>query len=826
MSESDLPTSQRPPTPPLPPGAGQARSEAKRDKWRHLMPGSGISAGAQRLASLLPLMALLVPSGMMLGGGWLMWRVVWADASAALIRSAEAAAEYGARALNGHAVGAGRVNERLRGLSDDEIIRSEGELHHALQQLVAEMPQAALTYVIDRDGFPLLATNILPVPKDLSLADRDYFQAFSQGQAAGVFVSRQFQSRLDGQLLFSISRPRTGTGNVPPEGSGFDGVIAVSIEPNVLAEGMRRLPAPSDSLALIRNDGYVISRSIGQPAPLERVAPESPFYDIVAGTRTDRVYVSTRTYDGSIALFAVAPVEGFALQATSLRSRAVILAQWRRAMAGYLIIGIPAMSALLWLSLRVRADQMRLRAANAALGRDLQRDADRLDRAARLGLVGTFDFDLRSGVSLRSGEYMALQGLSPEPAVESHADWVRRLHPDDRKRAEAYLLDAISDSSGITEYAQSYRVMNPGVEIRWIAARGEIARGADGRALTMRGAHVDVTPLRETQIALAESDARLRLAQEAVGIGTWEWFPPTRTLNWSTKMIELWGFDPKLGQPDLQEAMARIHPRDRGRVRREMVLAHRAGRLQSEFRIIRPTPHGADETIWIIVRARLLPLEGGPGARLIGVAYDITERKQAEDHARMLAHEVEHRAKNALAVVAALLRVTRADSHEAYVEVLEARVHALAGSMALLGRRNWKGATIQELLDHELAPFGADAAGGGSPVTLSGPEVLVAASVAQPLSMAIHGLTTNAAKYGSLSVPEGRLDISWRVEGGTVFMVWRETGGPAVPAPPGQTGFGSQIITHSFLGPLDGAIECRWESTGLVCDIRFSAGGA
>jgi two-component sensor histidine kinase len=788
---------------------------------RHLFPGSDVSPDEQRIASLLPLMALLVPLGMMVGGGWLMWRAVWADATAELIRTAGATAEYGARALNGYALGASRINERLRGLSDQDITRSEAELHFGLQRFVAEMPQTTLIHVVDRTGHPLLANTVLPVPRETSLADRDYFQAFSQGQASGVFISRQFQSRFDGHLLFSVSRPRTGTGNVLPAGSEFDGVIAVSVDPNVLAQGMRRLPAPTDGVALVRNDGFIISQSSGQPAPLEPIPPESPFHAIVAGTRAERAYRSTRMIDGAAAVFAVAPVEGFAVQATSLRPRAAIVAQWRRSMAGYVIAGVPAMFALLWLSLRVRADQARLRAANAALGRDLQRDADRLDRAARLGLVGTFEFDLQTGVTTRSAEYMALQGLPAQPAVETHADWVQRLHPDDRVRAEADLLEALSDGSGSTEYAQSYRVMYPSGEVRWIAARGEIDRGPDGRALRMRGAHVDVTPLRETQMALAENDARLRLAQEAVGIGTWEWFPPSRTLNWSPKMIELWGFDPAAGQPDLQEAVARIHPQDRGRVRREMALAHRYGRLLSEFRIVHPAAGGAGQTIWVAVRARLLPLEGGPEARLIGVASDISDRKEAEAHARMLAHEVEHRAKNALAVVAALLRVTKADNHEEYVEVLGARVRALAGSMALLGRQNWKGAGIRDLLSHELAPFGGAATGAASPFVLSGPEVMVSAAVAQPLTMAIHEMTTNAAKYGALSVAEGRLEVTWRLEGQTVVMAWRETGGPPVAAPPGRAGFGSQIITHSFMGPLGGGIERQWEPTGLVCDIRF-----
>ena len=203
----------------------------------------------------------------------------------------------------------------------------------------------------------------------------------------------------------------------------------------------------------------------------------------------------------------------------------------------------------------------------------------------------------------------------------------------------------------------------------------------------------------------------------------------------------------------------------------------------------------------------------------MGVAYDVTERKEAEAHSEMLAHEVEHRAKNALAVVAGLVRVTTADSHEEYVAVLEARIQALAGTMALLGRHRWKGASVAELLRHELEPFGADEE--GSRVTLAGPEVLVGPEVAQPLSMALHELATNAAKYGALSTAEGRLDVRWSLRGGEVELRWRETGGPPLEGPPGRTSFGSQIITHSFEGSLGGTISRDWRPEGLACDIRF-----
>jgi PAS domain S-box-containing protein len=134
----------------------------------------------------------------------------------------------------------------------------------------------------------------------------------------------------------------------------------------------------------------------------------------------------------------------------------------------------------------------------------------RLRRAQRIGLVGGFEIDLESGANHRSGEYMALQGGEAVAAIESHADWVRRLHPDDREAAERHFLNAVAPGSGVTEYAQEYRIVTPDGDIRWISARAEIERAPDGRALRMVGAHVDVTALKATEAALERSRAELR----------------------------------------------------------------------------------------------------------------------------------------------------------------------------------------------------------------------------------------------------------------------------------------------------------------------------
>ena len=197
-------------------------------------------------------------------------------------RAAGSAAEYGQRTLETYSLEGGRINDRLAGLSDEAIRLDERRLHEQLQKIPPEAAQTDLSYVLDRGGFPLLSSRLSPVPKDTALKDRDYFQTLSGPAPPPVYVSKTFLGRFDGRLLFTVARPRRETGNLPTP-DGFDGVVLVSVRPVVLADGMRRLLSePTDRMALIREDGFVISTTTGPldaGQPLPQVDPASPFHD-------------------------------------------------------------------------------------------------------------------------------------------------------------------------------------------------------------------------------------------------------------------------------------------------------------------------------------------------------------------------------------------------------------------------------------------------------------------------------------------------------------------------------------------------------------------
>lgn len=214
---------------------------------------------------------------------------------------------------------------------------------------------------------------------------------------------------------------------------------------------------------------------------------------------------------------------------------------------------------------------------------------------------------------------------------------------------------------------------------------------------------------------------------------------------------------------------------------------------------------------------------GGPTGHL-GVTRDVTERRAAEARQALLMRELDHRAKNALAVVHAAVRLTRCREPAEYARAVEGRIAALARAHTLLAEGRWDGAEIGALLRGALAPFGigrwSDNADGGPRLVLSGPSVLLQPAVAQTLALAVHEMATNATKHGALSQPCGRVELHWaEQEGRWLRLSWLERGGPAVAGPPLRRGFGMRMLDAAVRGQLGGLVEWSWRAAGLSCEI-------
>lgn len=196
------------------------------------------------------------------------------------------------------------------------------------------------------------------------------------------------------------------------------------------------------------------------------------------------------------------------------------------------------------------------------------------------------------------------------------------------------------------------------------------------------------------------------------------------------------------------------------------------------------------------------------------ILRDITERNANEDARLMLAREVDHRAKNALAVVQALVALTSAPTTEAFVAAVRGRVAALARAHSLLAQNHWKGADLAHLIKDEIAPYQKP-----GQVVASGPDIMVQPNAVQPISLIVHELATNAVKYGALSSQYGQVDIQWRLlADGRLRLDWCESGGPPTAVPRNQ-GFGSTLINAVGARQLNGEIIVQWPREGIKVTV-------
>lgn len=211
---------------------------------------------------------------------------------------------------------------------------------------------------------------------------------------------------------------------------------------------------------------------------------------------------------------------------------------------------------------------------------------------------------------------------------------------------------------------------------------------------------------------------------------------------------------------------------------------------------------------------RIMMPDGRPG--VVCNFYDLSERLRHEEHIRYLMREVNHRSKNLLTVVTSMARQTAFDgTPRDFIDRFSDRLLGLAASHDLIVQGNWGGVTLRELIKSQLSHLTDDVQ--RSQVCLDGPEFVLSPEAAQGIGMALHELSTNAIKYGALSVAEGAVAITWGVNkaGGEFFIRWREHGGPKV-APPERTGFGQTVIEKMAAISVGGSVDLDYPASGVT----------
>ncbi|MBV9044502.1 MAG: PAS domain-containing protein, partial [Alphaproteobacteria bacterium] len=311
---------------------------------------------------------------------------------------------------------------------------------------------------------------------------------------------------------------------------------------------------------------------------------------------------------------------------------------------------------------------------------------------------------------------------------------------------------------------------------------------------------------------LLQSEQRRSLALAAAQMGSWELDVGTGRWSWDEGQARIFDTDRAPSEFSVLDVRKVIHPEDQADLDALVAsMTPSSATRQIEARIVRPN----GEERWCFIVAAATFAADGQLSQIGGVTLDITDRKRTEQRQNLLAREVDHRARNALAVVQSIVRLTKGESVEAYTRAVEGRVRALAHVHDLLSQARWEGADLARLIGEELAPYaGTD----GGRIAIGGTSLILEPNRAQTISLALHELATNAAKYGALSNAEGKVSVGWAVENGVLTIRWREAGGPPVQ-PPARSGFGSKIIQASVAAQTGGAARFNWQRDGLDCEL-------
>lgn len=315
--------------------------------------------------------------------------------------------------------------------------------------------------------------------------------------------------------------------------------------------------------------------------------------------------------------------------------------------------------------------------------------------------------------------------------------------------------------------------------------------------------------LEESNAQLLRSEERRSLALAAGKMGSWNWERDTNEFTCDEGQCRIFGVNSSEFKPTAEKFRGLIHPDDWATLQPAWAELAEAGvPFQAELRIQRPT----GEIAWCISSAAATLDEQHRVLRLSGVTVDITDRKLAEERQTLLASEVDHRARNALAIVQSILRLTKSDSVGAYASTVEGRIKALSLAHSLLSQSRWTGADLRRLLEEELTPYKTEP----DKIKIDGPNVNLGPASAQSLALTFHEMATNAAKYGALSVSSGSLLVTWEVQKGDLVVEWIEKGVPTITKAPKQ-GLGTKIVTQSIGAQLGGRVEIEWHEHGLQC---------
>lgn len=352
---------------------------------------------------------------------------------------------------------------------------------------------------------------------------------------------------------------------------------------------------------------------------------------------------------------------------------------------------------------------------------------------------------------------------------------------------------------------------------RWVArVYVKPLRDGDGGVVGAINCFEDVTQEHDMRHALARQQRTFDLAMIAARMGTWRYTFADNICVYDENAQRLYGLTEARFLHDEAGVEEKFHPDDIplmwSRVQKALT-PDGDGRYEVEYRVKQLDGSWRWLSAWGLVEFEGHGAERKPVA-IAGASRDLTELKSAEEQQRLLVNELNHRVKNTLATIQSIATQTirSADDLKSARAALDSRIISLAQAHDLLTDRSWSGADIREVVIRAMSPFAADQ------INLSGPSREISPHQALALSLALHELATNAAKYGALKVPEGRIHLAWHVDGPVLHLNWRESGGPPV-TPPSRRGFGSRLLEDGLVHDLGGQTKLDYAADGVRCEM-------
>jgi PAS domain S-box-containing protein len=456
--------------------------------------------------------------------------------------------------------------------------------------------------------------------------------------------------------------------------------------------------------------------------------------------------------------------------------------------------------------------------AERALARSEERLSLALDAS---GIVGVFDWDLIADRVTADERFDDMFGVDPEVsrAGAPIATYIDSVHVSDRELLTAAIEKSIAERS---PFRAEYRLAGRRAEERWVLATGRVIVDPDGTPVRLAGVAVDITDQKMVAEQLAQSEAKFRAIADSMPQMVWSTLPDGYHDYYNARWYEYTGVPE--GSTDGEGWNGMFHPDDQEKAWAAWRHSLATGEpYQIEYRL----RHHSGEYRWTLGRA--MPIRGNDGriVRWFGTCTDIHETKLVAEEREIVAQELSHRIKNIFSVLSGIVALSARTYPELapLASTLRARISALGVAHDFVrphsaaSRPAGIEMTVKGLITTLLKPYRDE---GDDRLSISGDDARIDERSATPISLLLHELATNSAKYGALAEKNGRVVVRLDTDSDNLFIEWKESGS-AITAPAQQEGFGSRLMSLSVEGQLSGRLERMWEQDGLRVRVTIPA---